>query len=63
MRYQNILEGKTKVKIDNTGPHEKILNESLKTLKMHQEKHFGGEAIQGNRLHLGYVSIREKTIL
>ena len=27
---------------------------------MHQEKHFDGEAIQGNRLHLGYVSIREK---
>ena len=27
---------------------------------MDQEKHFGGDAMQGNRLHKGYQSIREK---
>ena len=38
--------------------NEKILNQSLKDLKMDQEKHFGGDCIQGNRLHKGYESIK-----
>ena len=50
------MTGKTKVKLDKTGPHEQVLNDSLKALKMHQEKHFGGDAMQGNSVHLGFES-------
>ena len=56
VKYEHSLLAKTQVINSTIGPHEKVLNESLKNLKMNQEKHFGGDAIQGNRLHKGYES-------
>ena len=60
VRYKTSVKAKTQVKNDIIGPHERVLNESLKELKMNQEKHFGGDAMQGNRLHKGYTAIKNK---
>ena len=38
---------------------ERKFEESLEALKMSQERHFGGDSMNGNRLHRGYESIRK----
>ena len=40
------------------GPIERQFEESLSSLGMSQERHFGGDSMNGNRLHRGYESIR-----
>ncbi len=60
VRYKTSVKAKTQVKNDKIGPHERVLNESVKELKRNQEKHFGGDAMQGNRLRKGYTAIKNK---
>ena len=46
------------------GPHEQILNESLKELKMSTERYFAGDAMTGNKECNAYIrALGEMTTL
>ena len=45
------------------GPMETVLDESLKALKISQQRYWGGDTYVGNRLHLAYKSIKKVIIL
>ena len=52
------LESSIAKKEDSRGRHEKKLDECLGKLGMTAQKYFGGEAMVGNKVHLGYESFR-----
>ena len=59
LKYEQVIVAKEQEHDTVIGPHETILNASLKDLKMSTERYFAGDAMTGNKECNAYKSIRE----